>query len=106
MSLYCSITENIMDKEQNGHRTKSRMPIMIIKIAVLIFLFLGYAAYSLFYIHDKREYTASEEIFYNPLMGFAVNADYIDAVSENTLIYVDITWREWEPYQGKYAGIY
>lgn len=49
----------------------------------------------------------TNEVFCNPLMGFAPNADYVDAVGENTLVYVDVTWRELEPEEGSYdfAGI-
>lgn len=47
-------------------------------------------------------YQGVEEVFYNPMMGFAPNANYIDAVGDNTLVYVDVTWRELEPEEGQY----
>lgn len=53
----------------------------------------------------KREtyiFEPTEEVFCNPLMGFAPNADYVNAVGENTLVYVDVTWRELEPEEGSY----
>lgn len=40
--------------------------------------------------------------FRNPMMGLAPRADYVDAVGDNTLIYVDVTWRELEPEEGVY----
>lgn len=43
----------------------------------------------------------------NPLMGFAVEADYIAAVADNTLVYVNLMWKDLEPTKGDYdfAGI-
>lgn len=38
----------------------------------------------------------------NPFMGFAPIAEYESAVSDNTLVYVELTWREWEPEEGQY----
>lgn len=57
--------------------------------------------------NNRITYPRTEEVFYNPGMGFAPNADYMDAVGENTLVYVDVTWRELEPEEGVYdfAGI-
>ena len=45
-------------------------------------------------------YNRVGEAFHNPMMGFAPRADYVDAVGDNTLIYVDVTWRELEPEEG------
>lgn len=52
-------------------------------------------------------YGRTDTVFYNPMMGFAPNADYVEAVGKNTLVYVDVTWRELEPEEGQYdfAGI-
>ncbi|MDO5294275.1 MAG: DUF4832 domain-containing protein [bacterium] len=52
--------------------------------------------------HFTYQYERIDDILYNPMMGFAPNADYLEAVGENTLVYVDITWRELEPKEGKY----
>ena len=51
----------------------------------------------------SNRFETTDEVFYNPLMGFAAEAKYPSVVGENTLVYVDITWREWEPTEGKYA---
>ena len=45
-------------------------------------------------------YSTVDTVLRNPLMGFAPNADYFDAVGDNTLVYVDVTWRELEPEEG------
>lgn len=52
-------------------------------------------------------YDTVDAVFRNPMMGFAPNADYFDAVGDNTLVYMDVTWRELEPEEGvfDFAGI-
>lgn len=47
-------------------------------------------------------YDDTGEVYNNPMIGFAPNADYIEAVGDNTLVYVDVTWRELEPQEGVY----
>ena len=49
-----------------------------------------------------RTFAATDEYLHNPMMGFAPNADYIEAVGDNTLVYVEITWRKLEPEEGKF----
>ena len=53
---------------------------------------------------ETAEYTyeASQEAFYNPLIGFAPEADYEEAVGENTLVYLGILWKDVEPEEGVY----
>lgn len=52
-------------------------------------------------------YDTVDAVFRNPMMGFAPNADYFDAVGDNTLVYMDVTWREFEPEEGvfDFAGM-
>jgi len=45
-------------------------------------------------------YEHTEELFYNPMMGFSPDADDQEAVGENTLVYLDVTFRELEPQEG------
>lgn len=74
----------------------------IVTICFLLLLVMILGIVKQGYVKRKCSYASSDEVFYNPLMGFAVNADYPDAVEDNTLVYVDITWREWEPEEGFY----
>ena len=50
----------------------------------------------------QQHFAESDEVLYNPLMGFAAEADYPEAVGRNTLVYVDVLWREIEPEEGVY----
>lgn len=53
---------------------------------------------------QKSVYTDAneEEITVNPLIGFAVSADYREAVGDNSLVYIDILWKDIEPQKGQY----
>jgi flagellar basal body-associated protein FliL len=52
------------------------------------------------------EYELSDEVLYNPLMGFAPNADSDEGTDVNMdkvrLVYIEVTWAEFEPEQGIY----
>lgn len=49
------------------------------------------------------EYNMTQDIVKNPLMGFAPRAESPGLVSDNTLVYVDITLRELEPEENNFA---
>lgn len=53
---------------------------------------------------QKSVYTDAneEEIPVNPLIGYAVSADYRKAVGDNPLVYIDILWKNIEPQEGLY----
>lgn len=55
----------------------------------------------------KKKITAgmkySGEAFRNPMMGYAPSADYYEAALPEDLVYIDITWAEWEPEEGEFA---
>lgn len=75
-----------------------KLSIAFFVIVVFLILFVR-----IFYVKTALSYNATDEVFYNPLMGFAASADYEEAVGDNTLVYVDVTWAEWEPEEGVYA---
>ena len=52
--------------------------------------------------HTTMTFTGSGEYISNPLMGFAPMADGTREPPNHELVYVDITWREWEPEENKY----
>ena len=52
------------------------------------------------------EYELSDEVLYNPLMGYAPDArltteDNVD-IDKATLVYIEVTWADFEPEQGVY----
>lgn len=82
----------------NRERKRTVWGMLFLLLLLLLLLFTKY-----FLVRQCVEYETTNQVLYNPYMGFAVNADYTSAVGENTLVYVDITWREWEPQEGEYA---
>lgn len=46
------------------------------------------------------EYAATDEVFNNPLMGYASSANDLDRFPDSSLVYMDITWKELEPEEG------
>ena len=53
---------------------------------------------------SSLSYEAADE---NPLMGFAARADNPDAAASEQLVYIDVTWADWEPEEGEFdtAGL-
>ena len=78
-----------------GNITVKRMGIVCC-VSVLVILIAMIAVRRI--IPSKTcTYGDTGEVYNNPMMGFAPNADYVEAVGNNTLVYVDVTWRELEP---------
>ena len=50
----------------------------------------------------KKTYAKSEEVFGNPLMGYAPSAWREEVTDDIQLLYMDITWAELEPEEGLY----
>lgn len=79
---------------------------IIIAAAVIIILALtAWMIWKIPYVYgiaDKVQYTQSTESFPIPLTGFAPAADNIQAAEEEELVYIQLSWAQWEPQQGVY----
>ncbi len=75
---------------------------MLILIAFLILV--GILYFSLNTHITVIEPNKIDEVLANPMTGFVPRADFCDAVigSGATLVYLDVTWREFEPQKGVY----
>lgn len=51
---------------------------------------------------QMKDYAPSGEVLSNPLTGYAVWSNQSNIDSRIQLVYVGITWREWEPEKGQY----
>ena len=51
---------------------------------------------------SRARFEATDEVFGNPVTGYAPRAEYDEVPQDVTLLYVDVTWREWEPERGVY----
>ena len=68
--------------------------------AVFILLFI-ISIYT-FFQKNVKEYERTEEVFGNPLMGYAPCAWNTTVSDDVSLLYMDITWAELEPEEGQY----
>lgn len=69
--------------------------LLTLELAALGLFFVGLLIYTRM-MADRIVYQSREDILYNPYMGFAPSADNPDVVRDNTLVYVDVLWSEWE----------
>ena len=51
---------------------------------------------------NKKQFQKSQEVFGNPLMGYAPSAWHEEVSEDISLLYMDITWAELEPEEGVY----
>jgi hypothetical protein len=80
-----------------GKRRKMSI-ILVVTAAVILILILLYEL-----VVIQREvfyYKETNQALHNPMMGFAPPADNEEAVGDNTLVYVDVIWKDWEPAEG------
>ena len=70
---------------------------LILTVLILIIVYNKIIIQTSIYTDENEQ-----EILYNPLIGYAVSADYPDAVGENTLVYIGMTWSDIEPQEGVY----
>ena len=85
----------------SGGRRRFRVPLSAIVICVCF----AVAAASLVAYVDSLSFTvrpgyASADS--NPLMGFAAAADSKSTAADEQLVYIDLTWAEWEPQEGTF----
>ena len=74
------------------------MLVLAAAIAALLFYIMPYR-YSL---NQTVSFEESDEVLYNPLIGYACSAEDTSGHEDSTLVYIGITWAEWEPVQGEY----
>lgn len=85
----------------SGGRRRFRVPVA----ALVILACFAVAAASLVAYVDSLSFTvrptyASADS--NPLMGFAAAADSKSTAEDEQLVYIDVTWAEWEPQEGAF----
>ena len=72
-----------------------------ITILAFLLIFAGFAIYSIFNTQILR-YSPIEDPSPNPLMGWAPWATIKKSEQPHTLVYADLTWREFEPREGMF----
>lgn len=70
-------------------------------VIILAVILVAAAGAYMFLKENVKEYEKTEEIFGNPLMGY-VPCAWNDTVSDDvSMLYMDITWAELEPEEGR-----
>lgn len=82
-----------------ARKCQHRLPLLFLAVLLAALVFLWKSGEN----NVKIKYEKSGAVLDNPFMGFAANADYVEAAEQTRMVYVDITWREWEPERGVYA---
>lgn len=68
----------------------------------VVFILLFIISIYTFSKKNVKEYERTEEVFGNPLMGYAPCAWNTTVSDDVSLLYMDITWAELEPEEGQY----
>ena len=83
------------------------------KLAAAVLVVLALFSALALYVLIPRMYNLSVSIDFsadkeagreNPLIGYAPWANNESAASQSSLVYMDLTWAEWEPEEGKFLG--
>lgn len=98
------MTVNIMDNNKNRKKLIVlivSLSLVIIILATFTMLFIFNTDFALaFSKKTSTTYNVTDAVYKNPLMGFAASATSRSNVGDNSLVYIDITFRELEPEQG------
>ena len=83
-------------------RSDALQYLMILVLGLAIAGILFYMIPYRYNLNTTLSYDMDPTVIDNPLMGFAPNAEDIEQCEVANLVYVDVTWADWEPQQGKY----
>ena len=85
---------------------------MVIQYLILFILAVSIISIIIFILqrtqlNDDVKYSADLTVDNNPLMGYAPRADHVLLCEQANLVYILLTWEEWEPEDGVYdiAGL-
>lgn len=87
-----------MDKKKSSPAPYIVMLALAIAIAALLLYILPYR----YRLNQTVTFQETDESLYNPLIGYAVAADEESGHEDSNLVYIGITWADWEPVQGQY----
>ena len=88
-----------MDNRKDSKLPYLLMAVLGFAIAVLLLYILPYH----YRLNMTVAYEETKETVENPLTGYAPPAENAGDCEKTSLVYLGITWAEWEPGQGRYA---
>lgn len=85
--------------QKNKKREKALLVIIIVLFATVVgFRFHGDIVVERYVYEDDN----TQSITHNPLIGFAVRGDYAEDIGDNSLVYIEILWKDIEVQKGIY----
>ena len=88
-----------MDNRKKG----SAAPyIVMLVLALIIAALLLYILPYRYRLNQTVYYEESKEQLFNPLIGYAPSAEDEEGHEDTNLVYIGLTWKEWEPVKGQY----
>ena len=87
-----------MDK----HFLRYLPPLLVILLALSVGGVLWYIIPCRYSLNHVEYYDALADTVPNPLMGYAPDARDEEACANTSLVYIGLTWAEWEPSEGRY----
>ncbi|MCD8325650.1 MAG: DUF4832 domain-containing protein [Lachnospiraceae bacterium] len=86
-------------KKINENRPYLLLAVMVVVILVLMIKVLP----DRYGLNQTVTFEESDAVLANPLTGFAPRAESETACEDTQLVYIGLTWAEWEPTEGEYA---
>lgn len=90
------------NSQEGSGRRAGKMWIVLLLVLVLLAVtaFIIYKVPYFYGLSNHIVYQMDDEIYGNPLIGYAAMGDNPDKAEQTRLIYILLTWREWEPSEG------
>src|SRR6185369_11287068 len=90
---------NILNKKK-----RKRAGVYLVGLLLFLLTILVYSAYFLDFATRTQtiEFSSTSDPILNPLMGWAPWASLKTVTQPHTLVYADLTWRDFEPREGVY----
>ena len=88
-----------MDKKRSSIVPYVMIAVLGTAIACLLFYILPFR----YKLNQTIEFKESGKELFNPLTGYAPPAESLEECADRQLVYIGITWAEWEPRQDEYA---
>ena len=77
-------------------------PVIVLLLAAAVAAILWYIIPGRYSLNHVEYYDMLVEEVPNPLMGYAPDARDEEACAETSLVYIGLTWADWEPSEGRY----
>lgn len=95
--MMVNTTSNSSKNKRKTHKRKTSISLLLILLAAGFTIFIYYAM-----VYQCLRFEPTSEPLINPLMGWAPWATIRESQQGHTLVYADLTWRDFEPSEGSF----